>query len=211
MFTPNQLRKATDDLQSPFTTDQVTLFGMRPPELRFVMTQPTYAKWFKRKPPRGDLVQQLNMCMRKMHKTKLECTSWIDASSAVIYVRALAVPEVLAHLRSCPMRFFHAKKSTAVSVKSNLLKLFGLISDSIAFKTTGVAPSSGRNRMPMASRQTELHRCYSRFVCDSEKNHLPTTWFNSVRPTQPHRFLIHLLLSMGNFVEEYSLFNQPSL
>lgn len=38
-FTPSQLKKIEDDLESPLSTDLVTVFGVRPPELRFVMSE----------------------------------------------------------------------------------------------------------------------------------------------------------------------------
>jgi hypothetical protein len=44
-FTNGQLRKLEDDQQSNLATDKVTIFGFRPPELRFVMNQVNYAKW----------------------------------------------------------------------------------------------------------------------------------------------------------------------
>jgi predicted GIY-YIG superfamily endonuclease len=184
---------------------------MRPPELRFIMTQVQYARWFKRKPFNGDLVKQLDMCMENMHKTRLECTSWIDASSATIRVRELAASEVLDHLRNCNLRFFHVKKNTAAAAKAALIKLFSFILESIQFNKTGNLPGKMRGPTAIAMRKNELKTCYAKFVCDSDKTKLPTAWFSSVRPTQPHRFLIHLLLSMGEFVDEYSLFNQPSL
>ena len=47
-FTDSQIIKIQDDLESTLKTDQVTIFGFRPPELRFVMHQTEYARWFVR-------------------------------------------------------------------------------------------------------------------------------------------------------------------
>ena len=52
MFTDSQITKAYDDLFSPLTPDSVTRFGFRPPEIRFVMNQVNYHRWFKEHPLR---------------------------------------------------------------------------------------------------------------------------------------------------------------
>ena len=211
MFTANQVKKAVDDLQSPYTTDFITLFGMRPPELRFVMNPALYAKWFKRVPFAGNLTKQIETCNKNLHPTRLEQSSWIDATTATVRVRKLAVPLVIAHLETCKATCFHHSTTTASSARQSMLILFRLIRTSIAFKNNPHEPLQQLGRRQNRDHQAELETCFKRFVCESDKTRLPTTWFSSVRPTQPNRFLIHLLLSMGNFVEEYSLFNQPTL
>lgn len=211
MFTGNQLKKVIDDLQSPLTTDSVTLFGLRPPELRFVMTQVQYAKWFKRVPTTGDLTKQIETCQNGLHKSHLHLSEWIDATTARIYVRALAVPFVLEHLENCNIHHFHHNTATAKNCRKEMRLLFTLISQSIEFHRHGQVKSSRRTTYQLQQEQHKLASCFSRFVCDIDKVRLPITWFSSIRPTQPNRFLVHLLLSMGAFVEEYSLFDQPSL
>jgi len=89
--------------------------------------------------------------------------------------------------------------------------LFRLIEKSIAFRNDPWRALQELGRRQNPNHQAELESCFKRFICESNKLRLPTRWFSSVRPTQPNLFLIHLLLSMENFVEEYSLFNQPTL
>ena len=44
------------------------------------------------------------------------------------------------------------------------------------------------------------------FLCENELGHdLPITWFNSVHPTQPNQFLLHLLFSIRDFDNEVNL------
>lgn len=211
MFTENQMRKTIDDLQSPYTTDSVTLFGMRPPELRFVMTQVHYAKWFKRVSFSGNLTKQINACENNLHCTQLHQSSWIDASTAFVYVRALAVPLVLDYVENCPQRFFDANATIAKRARQSLTNLFKLINDAIHLKQGRQAQPLSRSNRNTEQKKKMLLEIFDRYVCDNNKKRLPTTWFNSIRPTQPNRFLIHLLLSMGRFVDEYSLFNQTCL
>jgi len=106
-------QKAVDDLQSPYTMDSVTLFGMRPPELRFVMNQALCAKWFKRVPFAGNLTKQIETCNKNLHLTRLELSSWIDATTATVRVRKLAVPLVIAHLETCEAMCFHHSATAA--------------------------------------------------------------------------------------------------
>ncbi len=40
---------------------------------------------------------------------------------------------------------------------------------------------------------------------------LPVTWYNYVRPTQPNRFLIHILLSMGEFENEMKVMDNADI
>ena len=42
-------------------------------------------------------------------------------------------------------------------------------------------------------------------------DNLPVVWFSNIRPSQPHRWLLHILLSMGRFGNEYSLLCDESM
>jgi len=132
-------------------------------------------------------------------------------TAATVRVRKLAVPLVIAHLETCEAMCFHHSATTASSARQSLLILFRLIEKSIAFRDNPWEVLQELGRRQNRDHQAELETCFKKFVCESDKMRLPTTWFSSAWPTQPNRFLIHLLLSMGNFVEEYSLFNQPTL
>ena len=64
----------------------------------------------------------------------------------------------------------------------------------------------------LKEKSNHLLSIHNRFVDANESDlSLPTVWFNPVKPNQPHRFLIHLLLSCGCFVDEYDLFGTGSL
>jgi hypothetical protein len=65
-FTTSQLDMLFDDLDSPLTTSSVTIFSVRPPELRFVMQQNQYFRWFDRDQIGGDIETKLKYCETSM-------------------------------------------------------------------------------------------------------------------------------------------------
>jgi len=144
------------------------------------MNQALYAKWFKRLPFAGNLTKQIETCNKNLHPTRLELSSWIDATTATVLIRTLAVPLVIAHLETCDAMYFHHSASAAGLARQSLLILFCLIEKSIAFRNNpGTSLQElGRRRIP--DHQAELESCFKRFVCESDKMRLPTTWFSSV-------------------------------
>ena len=204
-FTTAQIMKFNDDIQSPLSTDKVTIFGFRPPELHFVMQQEKYARWFIRiKPSNTDnLNDQIKYCKQHLDGSNLNNSSWIDAGTYLIKLRQLAIDEILDYIMKGPDYFFVNHQ-----VKNLILNLLKKIKAAIVYKTTGQLGTIRYSQIGM------INNLYQTFVCETDMHKytmLPVIWYKSVRPTQPLRFLIHLLLSFGEFIEEYSLFNQPSL
>lgn len=209
-YTDGQLRKLEDDMQSALNTDNVTVFGFRPPELRFVMNQVLYRKWFKRVTNNHLLHEQITYCMRNINDNVAK-TKWIDGSGATIYLRAMAAEPILSYIKKSPWTRFTTTNQRNENVRQTLLLLFTDIKESIHHNKTGALNSIPRMKHQIERRTQTLKNLFNMFVTEHEKTRLPTTWFSNIRPTQPARFLIHLLLSMGDFVEEYTLFDQPNL
>ena len=42
-------------------------------------------------------------------------------------------------------------------------------------------------------------------------NQIPVGWYNSIKPTQPHGWLIHILISMGEYDNELNLLGTGSI
>jgi len=53
--TPTQLILLRNQIISPLTMDSVTIFGVRPPELRFIRDQSNYFRWFVREQPNANM------------------------------------------------------------------------------------------------------------------------------------------------------------
>lgn len=204
-FTPNQVKKAEDDLQSPLTTDKVTLFGLRPPELRFVMHQDKYARWFKRIPfSKSKLSDQINHCKSHLKQDTLH-SMWLDGTCSTIKLRKLAIDEILEYIDNAPDYHFGETPQQQAASQQEIRRHFGTLKNVITYKETGQMP-------PLCPFQEfEFEHFYYQFVTETNKKFLPVIWHSSIKPTQPVRFLIHLLLSFGAFVDEYTLFSQSSL
>jgi len=113
----------------------------------------------KENPRGGSLAKHIQLCADNLHKAKLQNSSWIDATTAFVYVRSLAVPLVLEHLHTCPLWHFHNNRSTAVTAKRCLIKLFQLIKDSIELQNHGDITLPGRPSN--SGKKEELRSCFS--------------------------------------------------
>ena len=224
-FTPSQVRKAFDDLYSPLSMDPVTLFGLRPPELRFVMHQKQYHRWFLCEPlvnryyddaKKKVVLQrvtsfpdQIQFCISRFKShLPLYNTLWISAATKTIRIRCAALSEIKTYLADAPGEVFSSDAVTATNAKQATVDMFQAIEDAANYVYRGQNPFIG----PVQPDQISLYRRLTiDFVCEEKETSLPTPWTASVRPTQSTRFLLHLLLAYGAFVDEYSLFQTGSL
>ena len=224
-FTPSQVRKAFDDLYSPLSMDPVTLFGLRPPELRFVMHQKYYHRWFlceplvhryydsnKKKVVSKRLVsfpEQIQFCILHFRaRLPLYNTIWVSAATRSIRVRYAALSEIQAYLAEAPLEVFSDDAGVANNAKQATVRMFRVLEEAANYVHRGNNPLIG----PVSQQQISLFRRLAlEFVCEGKETFLPTPWTASVRPTQSTRFLLHLLLGYGAFVDEYSLFQTGSL
>ena len=68
-----------------------------------------------------------------------------------------------------------------------------------------------RKKARLEKEKRRLTQIGKRFIAAIDEESLPVPWHRSVRPTQTIRFLIHILLTMGYFVDEYELFSTASI
>ena len=210
-FMPTQTNKAFDNLHSPLSTDSVTVFGCRPPELRFVMHQQQYLRWFVHFELRynGRLVQPtwpklLEACAALYNPDyPLVETTWVSALSKIVKIRCAAIDELLQYLLEARLTMFSIDTDEAYEIKGQLRNLFTTIKRAIDWVHHSKEPVGTTYSK---AEQDTLHEINRRFVTGKPSDVLPTPWTNPVRPTQPHRFLLHMLLAHGAFVDEYDLF-----
>jgi len=199
-----------DQLLSPLSIDATTVFGIRPPELRFVKRQALYFRWFCREPLIRGHISNAEMRERLAHLLHhdIEKCWWIDGTNHKITVRPDALAEVLSYLRNSRTDAdFYSTDQLLQGIPNNaespLYKITRLFR-TLLFRMSD-APSSRR----LTEEWTAMKE---RFICTNSKGRsLPVTWYNSVRPTQPNRFLYHVLLSMGEFDNELNLFAGTSI
>jgi hypothetical protein len=179
---------------SQYSVDRITQFSLRPPELRAVINKPgDYFRWFtiehKKKITGEDL--------QKAISDDLHCTMLIDGFQHVVKLRVKALPEVRGHLeniRSVP------ELTESVADTMNLLQK---IIDTTEASTLGTYMGDDEFAF--------LQHCNNHLLDRASDGHLPTPVYSYTRPTCGHKFVMHILLSMGEFTTEAELMMHSSL
>ena len=210
-----------DQLFSTLSIDNVTTFGLRPPELRFIRHIKWYFKWFyvvKNNSLRTTFSKQVKALDAIIKKNVCE-TMWIDGVGRNVYLRPCAIKTVLEYIRlrnECD--FYGVEQYTnenmqesvrlvGQTAKSTILNQFMLIQRCIEL-------ADERDEF---NEDETLISSYYLNVFDTEELrrkkllNLPVVWFSSIKPSQGTRWLIHLLISMGEFDNEYNLYCHPTL
>ena len=115
LFTRSQKIVLESVNNTPFSTDKVTVFSLRPPELLFVNKLRPYFRWFKREKLSG---KRENISVRFLKNDVREST-WVDGENYAIRLRPSAVSEFSA---------FVQESSAANPTDSRLLDAFVIIS-----------------------------------------------------------------------------------
>jgi len=204
----------TDRCFSGENVDSVTVFSLRPPELRWCREQANYARWFyrsktkigKNRGSRASQRQSVSAYLAKAVLLDFNKTQWVDSTDHKVYVRRKAVPEILKYLNErTAMEDCYAddmladlgperlrRKLSREGAVGMVQNLFRILDDVI----------EGRRRIDGSSHYV------STFFGDDSRQHgdLPVVWHNNVSPRHTHRWIIHILLSMGKMSCEASVF-----
>ena len=180
-----------DQAFSPVSVDRTTIFGVRPPELRFVQSQSLYFRWFHREKA---VSKYVDAC--ELHASLLDVdvkrSAWVDGLNCRVRLRRAAIPEVAEYVRSNRRR---------LNIDRNLELLFVRLA-----RYQLDPPLLGQRREQWNEWQESL-------LCRQwqERAHLPLVVYSNIKPTQMHRFVLHVLLSMGEFNNELELFSVGDL
>ena len=92
-----------DLLFSFISVDMTTIYGVRPPELRFFQKQCDYYKWFTPLPIKLKSKETLDSYLNDhLHPSYMK-TFWIDGLKNHVFVRANEVKKVLMHDENMPL------------------------------------------------------------------------------------------------------------
>ena len=106
-FDDFQVISCLDGVFQPGSTDRVTAFGLRPPELRFVTRLTKHWTFFVRTPAPGHAAtskshtDQLNLLAILLDPEHSNCL-WIDGLGCQVRIRQSAVSAVLGFIRNAP-------------------------------------------------------------------------------------------------------------
>ena len=174
-----------DALASPLSLDAITLFGCRPPELRFLKSPTYYYSYFTRLSHKNpNKVTQKTTTEELLHQDLFKC-GWVDGLDCQVLVKPQAIQDIL-------------MLSECVGEVRELFHCLNYIVHDVA---------NSMNYYLDLSTQ-DLEAMYHRFIDIKygKDTALPLALFNVAKPTQGNRFLIHVLLSMGKFNNEGELF-----
>ena len=176
-----------DNLYSPVTVDKTTVFGVRPPELRFVMSQALYYKWFVREASvKGEAGLALHYRAVKSDYVK---TQWVDGFNSRIRVRLKALPLLIAYANGV---------GSGPRACRQVLRLMTLFQQYCV------------GNVSLQQERITREELMERFVLDDGDAPLPTIVFSNIKPTRPQPFLLHVALSLGMFSNEVELFGDST-
>ena len=86
-------------LFSPISNDEMTIFGVHLPELRFVRKQCDYIRWFSHVPIKLTKHETLDYVLHQNIHRKYCITLWINGVNNRVFLRPAAVEDVWDHLK----------------------------------------------------------------------------------------------------------------
>ena len=199
-FSSNQLIVIQDEVRAPLSTDQVTYFSIRPPELRFIRNQILYFKWFERKAvtPLYDPKTSMEYLTEHLSVT-LRDSEWLDGLNYKIVLRRVAIESCLNYAMNSNNIHFgigregRTMKNGIVNILQRLLFLYQIF-----------VLKNSSSCFSQSTFQDWIHLS-KLFLSNSTNTNLPVLWFTPVSPKRKNAFLIQLLLTMGEFETEYEL------
>ena len=213
-YTKSESFLMIDQMFSNLSIDNVTGFGLRPPELRFIRHIKLYYRWFYFKASKitsetfGKQVSMYNNCIT----LDIVNTTWIDGCGRHIYIRVHAIAEVLTYIsKRVDIDFYGDQNSNEESetmlqdndnAKEEIQKLFHVLQECIEkIRQNGTVLEREKD---IAEHFFNMKNYHDLQVFLSEP--FPVVWFSSIKPSHGSRWLLHLLISMGEFENEYNLY-----
>ena len=175
---------------SRISIDKVTKFSLRPPELRVIVRKiESYFRWFYIHPKQmnqEEIEEGLHINIRR--------TIWVDDLQKKVSVRKNALPEIMTYL-------------STIDINSDshdfLIEMHEWFHRIYILSTQLEHLSENDKRDWDFISHHLLH-------LDEEK-HLPIPVFSYIKPTMGSRFILHILLSMGEFDTEVDLLLHKTL
>ena len=191
-FTLNQVLMMEGDLYSCVTTDRVTVFSIRPPELRFVSHIQSYFRFFYR----DKVVLNAKEYKDALHED-LEQSLWLDGSGRQLLLRDEAI---------CELRQYVNESVTAQFPIPD--EMVNLLAKLFTFETNAQEDEEDLIFFVSDEEQQELRENFI-YSCGNEI--LPIPVVTSLKPTDAAQFTYHILLSMGSYSTELDVLSHRNL
>ena len=193
LFTDSQITILEGLKDSPLSVDKVTVFSVRPPELRHIFDQlGNYYRWFSI----GRKLHTRSQLLPKFDINLTRCC-WIDGLHRQVFLRKSAEKEVLDYLnteKSINLDCDHIRDM--VNLVKRIFELENMVNSNAI----------------LSDDEREERTWYSNnLLIEDKEKHLPIPVFSCIKPTMGFKFILHLLLSMGHFCSEYDLLRHRTL
>ena len=178
---------------STLSVDKITVFSVRPPELRSIFDQPGFFfRWFHI----GDKVVDRDTMVQKLCFNLNKCC-WINGLQRQVLLRISAISEVRSYLNDddCLDRDSDKNKEMIEFLKN----IFSLLDRSNNFGNLD------------ENERADLSFSLNQLLHDDARQHLPVPVYSFTMPSMGEKFILHLLLSMGHFATEWELLHHVNL
>ena len=216
LFSSDQLTVIFDERFSNLTSDAITEFSIRPPELRFVNIVRLYVRWFEKKPikfKKND-IETIRRELSKRLNVELSRSQWINGLNAQIVMRRGAIYEILEYAEACDVSLFglQDQKTKMLELFKQLLKYHEQFDRGVSMEheVREVGTRSVRESTNQSSRE-QFNKLESNFLVSDKSTFLPVTWTTPVFPKNRGRFLVYILLMFGRFETEYGLMSTGNM
>ena len=182
-----ELMMVSDFKQSKVSIDKISLFSLRPPELKVLIKKPgQYFRWFsvtKKVVSGSKMINMLDADLKK--------TAWIDGLQHQVLVRRKALCEIMKYCDTIE----------SIDIRSPTSKMVRLFSD----LNLEIGSEHALNE------EFRFHILDNLLDEDVNCEHLPCPVYSYVKPTTGPSFLHHILVSMGQYETEIDLIMHNSI
>ena len=179
-------------LSSRVSVDKVTVFSLRPPELREVIPQlGNYYRWFYIS---NTFIKDKSLEIFINEDLKKSC--WIDSLQKQVYIRKKAFDEVICFLNKRIL----VQCTDSFTIMYNWIKEIHRLS---LIDSAEDVNDNDKERWDFVRKNLIFN--------DEKEKHLLIPVFSYVKPTMGTRFILHVLLSLGYFETELDLILKPSI
>ena len=195
LFTDSQKLIIQGTMNSSISLDNITLFGIRPPELLHIFKKVgDYFRWFHVEPK----IYKSSEIEEKLSIDESQ-SFWLDGIGKIVKLRYKAIPEVKEYLISI---------NSEINDNESRKSTYDIIMDIINTYETRIANVNEQHTAEQNNHWAHIKNFWLHF---DTHDHLPIPVFDYIKPNVQTRFILHILLSLGHFETEYDLLLQPNL
>ena len=201
-FPPQRLHTETECLMlqsavnSTFSIDKITKFSIRPPELRNIVRNPcNYFRWFRIEPSviADDVIRDDDTTLN----IDIFQSCWIDGLQHPVRVRKKALPEVI--------KYIDHVHQPLDECTTNMVTIFKKMHYLLSLEEETAVDHNDEDI-------AFLDFATSNWLFDCKKSkHLPIPVTSQIKPTMGPRFILHIMLTLGEFDTELDLTCHRSL